>query len=241
MSDPASVIWHDLECGTYREDLALWSGLAARHGDPVLDVGAGSGRVALTLARDGHAVTALDRDPELLAALARRADGLPVRTLLADARAFTIAQRFPLVVVPMQTMQLLGGAEERMGFLRSAHDVLVPGGRLAMAIADALEPFDVRAGFPPLLPDVTEIEGTVYCSRPVAVREVGDGFVLERRRETVTAAGAHTAEPDAVRLQSLQPDVLEEEGRVAGFGVAPRGKVATTADYVGSTVVMLDA
>ena len=68
-----SVIWHDLECGAYAEDLPLWRALAAEHGDPVLDVGAGTGRVALDLARAGHRVTALDRDPELLEALARRA------------------------------------------------------------------------------------------------------------------------------------------------------------------------
>ena len=41
-----SVIWHDLECGAYAEDLPLWRALAAEHGDPVLDVGAGTGRVS---------------------------------------------------------------------------------------------------------------------------------------------------------------------------------------------------
>ena len=49
-----SVIWHDLECGGYAEDLALWRELAMRHGGPVLDVGAGTGRTAIMLARAGH-------------------------------------------------------------------------------------------------------------------------------------------------------------------------------------------
>ena len=31
-----TVIWHDVECGAYVEDLALWRSLAAEHGDPVL-------------------------------------------------------------------------------------------------------------------------------------------------------------------------------------------------------------
>ena len=53
---PMSVIWHDLECGGYREDLPLWRALADRAGGPVLDVGAGTGRVALDLARAGHEV-----------------------------------------------------------------------------------------------------------------------------------------------------------------------------------------
>ena len=106
-----SVIWHDLECGHYAEDLELWRSLVRDHGDPVLDIGAGTGRVTLDLAREGYRVTALDRDQELLAELARRAGDLKVRTVLADARDFELAERFAVCVVPMQTVQLLGGAE----------------------------------------------------------------------------------------------------------------------------------
>jgi SAM-dependent methyltransferase len=241
VSDPTAVIWHDLECGSYREDLALWLALAQRHGSPVLDIGAGSGRVTLALARAGYPVTALDLNPELLDALARRAEGLPVRTSVGDARDFTVPDRFPLVLVPMQTVQLLGGREDRLGFLRCARAALTPAGRLAIAIAEELEPFDVSAGFPSLLPDVTEIEGTVYSSLPLAVREVDGGFLLERRRETVTPDGGHRAEPDEIRLTAIDAQMLEEEAREAGLRVAPRGLVATTAEYVGSTVVMLDA
>ena len=87
MLPAVSFIWHDLECGGYAEDLALWRSLAERHGDPVLDVGAGTGRTALDLARRGHRVTALDRDPELAGRAApTRPRGSTLDVVLADAR-----------------------------------------------------------------------------------------------------------------------------------------------------------
>jgi SAM-dependent methyltransferase len=98
------VVWHDVECGGYRADLPLWRGLAAATVGPVLDVGAGTGRVALDLARAGHDVTALDREAELLDELNRRAAGLLVETVVADAADFSLARRFGLVIVPMQTI-----------------------------------------------------------------------------------------------------------------------------------------
>ncbi|MEO8688852.1 MAG: class I SAM-dependent methyltransferase, partial [Solirubrobacteraceae bacterium] len=90
MSD---VIWHDIECGGYAADLPLWRELAAAEAGPVLDVGAGAGRVALELARHGHAVTALDRDAALLAELEARAGaaGLELRAEVADAAGFELA------------------------------------------------------------------------------------------------------------------------------------------------------
>jgi SAM-dependent methyltransferase len=241
MSAAAHIIWHDLECGSYHEDLPLWRALAARHGGPVLDVGAGTGRVSLDLARAGHDVIALDRDAVLLDVLQERARaaGLTgVRTICADACEFTLAAPVALCIVPMQTIQLLDGPDARAEFFARARVAVRPGGVLSLAIADALEPFEVANGSPEPLPDVGEFDGTVYSSRPLAVRPDHGQFVLERRRETVTPAGELDAATDLVRLQALDGDVLEAEGRAAGFTPAPREAVATTPDYVGSTVVM---
>jgi len=88
-STQRAVVWHDLECGGYRVDMPAWLELAERAGGPVLDVGAGTGRVSLALARAGHAVTAVDRDQALLDALGQRVAGMDNRDGLcrrADAR-----------------------------------------------------------------------------------------------------------------------------------------------------------
>jgi SAM-dependent methyltransferase len=237
-----NAIWHDLECGNYTADLSFWQALAQRTGGPVLDIGAGTGRVALDLAREGHEVTAIDVDDELLEALRERAGELEVTTLVADARAFWLGTTFPLIIVPMQTIQLLGGNEGRAAFLGCAAYHLESPGVLAIAIAHDLELFDVSDGAATgPLPDVVELDGIVYSSRPVAVRADSDGFVLERRRETVTAAGDHRAEDDVIHLDRLDPDTLEGEGEAAGLRPASRLEIAPTEDYVGSTVVMFRA
>jgi SAM-dependent methyltransferase len=204
-------------------------------------VGAGTGRVSLDLARAGHDVTALDIDAQLLAALEQRAGTLPVATVAADARDFELEARFGLVLVPMQTIQLLGGVAGRRAFLICARRHLRPGGCLAIAIADQLDEFEVVAGGPAPLPDVCELEGIVYSSAPTAVRSDGEGFTLERRRETVTATGELKSAQDRIHLDALVPGHLEQEGQKVGLRVAPRREIAPTQDYVGSVVVMFDA
>lgn len=235
------AIWHDLECGGYVEDLQVWRELAARCGAPVLDIGAGTGRVSLDLARAGYPVTAMDLDDELLAALRQRAVGLDVTTVVADARAFDLGHRFPLCIVPMQTVQLLGGADGRAGFLACARAHLDPGGRLAVALTDALEPFEVSQTELGPLPDVREVDGVVYSSRPTAVRPTGEGFVLERRRETVTAGGQLTVEIDRIGLDRLDAATLEREAEAQGLRGTGRIELAPTDEYVGSTVVVFGA
>src|SRR5690242_336957 len=236
-----SVIWHDVECGGYAQDLSLWRSLAAQRGDPVLDVGAGTGRIALDLARHGHEVVALDHDPVLVAELARRAGGLSVTAITADARDFDLGRRFALCIVPMQTIQLLGGAKGRRAFLECVRRHMQPGGLLAVAIAPELELFEVVDGGLTPLPDIREVDGVVYSSLPTAVRADSEGFLLERRRERVSTSGSRTVEQDVIRLDRLTGDELESEARAAGLRPAGRAAVAATDDYVGSEVVLVRA
>jgi SAM-dependent methyltransferase len=236
-----SVIWHDLECGSYTEDLELWRELAREQAAPILDVGAGTGRISLDLARRGHRVTALDLDRELLAELERRAEGLPLRTVLGDARELDLDERFGLCIVPMQTIQLLGGEPGRGTFLAAARRHLVAGGVLAAALSVQLETFEVQAGAVGPLPDICELDGVVYSSLPTAVRADDDGFVLERRREIVTGNGDRSVNEDRIRLDRLAPETLEREAAQAGFTALTRREIPETRDYAGSTVVTLRA
>jgi SAM-dependent methyltransferase len=237
----SAVIWHDLECGIYRADLSIWVELARQTGGPILDVGAGTGRVSLALARAGFPVVALDSDGVLLAALRERAGELPIETVHADARSFELGRAFPLCVVPMQTIQLLGGERGRAGFFGCARRHLVAGGLLAIAISPTVEEFRWRDGDPLPLPDLTELDGTVYSSQPTAVRRDGSVFVLERRREIIAPDGGHTIDEDRIALDLVDAQLLIREAAELGLQGKAIKEIPATSEHIGGEVVRFGA
>ncbi|MGD9736213.1 MAG: class I SAM-dependent methyltransferase [Solirubrobacterales bacterium] len=232
------TIWHDVECGGYEADLALWEELAAASPGPVLELGCGTGRVALHLARRGHAVVGLDRDPELVAALRERAGELPVRAVAADGCDFELGSPVGLALAPMQFLQLLATPAERIACLVAVGRHLPAGGLLAAAIVEDLEAPSGDDAFPPL-PDVRDIEGWVYSSLPTAAA-AGDGeIVLRRLRQVVSPAGELSEEPNEIRLRTFSAEQLEVEAAAARFRPAGRRAIPPTASHVGSLVVLL--
>jgi SAM-dependent methyltransferase len=235
-----AALWHEVECGGYEADLPLWSELTRRYGGPVLEVGAGSGRVALALAREATSVVALDNDHDLLAELRHRAaaGGLAnVETVCGDARSYVAEENFRLIVVAMQTVQLFGGAAGRGRFLACARRNLEPGGCLAVAVAD-LAPGggSVPIEYPP---DVLTFGDRTYESRPTCVRADGAVLVIERRRALTEADGTLTERTWAQEIDRLGARELEGEARDAGLVPSGRLAVPPTGAYAGSEVVLL--
>ncbi len=203
----------------------------------MLDIGAGTGRVALPLARAGHDVTALDREPELLDALTARAAGVPVATVVADATDFSLGRRFGLAIMPMQTIQLL---PDRARFLSTARRHLLPGGLLAVALAAALEDFgDLDGELPP--PDVATVADWRFASQPTAVRALPGATRIERVRRAFGPDGSVCEQDDVIDLAALTAAQLEAEGRAAGFTPVPAREIPQTDEHVGSEVVLLRA
>lgn len=232
-----AAIWHDVECGSYAADLPLWEELAAAGGGPVLELGCGTGRVALHLARRGHRVVGLDRDAELLAALRERAADLPVETLHADARDFDLDGEVALALAPTHLLQLLPSGADRAASLRRIAAGLHPGGILAASI---LEEMPAPDGSPPPLPDVREIDGWVYSSLATEVGVGADELVLRRLRQVVSPVGELREEPNEVRIATFPAAQLEAEGAEAGFRPAGCREIEPTDTHVGSIVVLLE-
>lgn len=233
-----AVIWHDVECGAYSADLAIWEALAEEAEGPVLDLGCGTGRVALHLARRGHQVTGLDSCSSLLAAFSGRAGGLSADAVLGDARGFELGDEFGLVLGPMQLVQLFADAGERVHCLRCVARHLRPGGVAAFAIVEEMPAPTADA---PPLPDVREVEGWVYSSLPLDADVDSGEIVVRRLRQTVSPAGELKDEVDAIGLRLLSSDTLEAEASEAGLKPAGRREIPATDAHVGSTVVLLEA
>lgn len=260
-----AVVWHELECGAYEADLPLWRELARAAGGRVLEIGAGAGRVTLELARLGHQMTALERDPELLEKLHERAAAMGLRgieTVCADARELAAPPAsFALCIVPMQTLQLLGGVRERRAFLARAYASLRPGGVLACAIVTEVHTFDARAGGVGAEPDLVRAGDLAFVSRAVRVAADAGTIRIERERRVLegwSAGAARSAlatgssgraqappgrslEHDVVELARVQVAELQREGE--DVGLIPRGTraIAPSERHSGSVVVMFGA
>jgi SAM-dependent methyltransferase len=229
-----AVIWHDVENGSYSADLALWRELADSVAGPILDLGAGSGRVARDLHAAGHSVHALDSDPELLASLRERAPG--VATVEADARTFAVDDRYELILAPMQLVQILGGAAERRAMLERVHRHLSPGGRFAAALADPYEALAEDDRSPPY-PDVIERDGWVFSSQPVWVREEAGRVIVERHRQAVAPDGTLEEEIAPFALDLVTPGEFEREARLSRLVPVARHTIPETHDHIGSVVI----
>ena len=230
----SSLIWHDVECGAYSADLPLWEELAGR--GRVLDLGCGTGRVALHLARRGYEVTALDAEPAFVEALGERSGELSITALRADAREFALDAEFDLVLAPMQLIQLFDGPDQRRQCLACVAAHLKPGGLAAFAIVEGI-PDPVEG--PPPLPDTREVDGWVYSSLPIEAGIDADGLRARRLRQTVAPDGALSEELDEILLAMVDVATLEAEARTAGLSPEGARSVPSTADHVGSTVVLL--
>lgn len=257
------VIWHDLECGGYTADLPLWLELAGGAdgrlpADPLLEIGAGSGRVTLALAQAGHRVTAVDLDSRLLRALGARASGMDVEVVCADARTLALGRAdFGLCLVPMQTLQLLAGPHGRAAFMHRARAHLRPGGVLACAIVSDFECFDCTHGEGGPTPEVARVGDSDYVSRAIRVAGGEDSFVIERVRSVVPprAKGARAArgvrrlsgaagiagERDVIELDVVTVEQLQREGASAGFRPGEPRRVDATDEHLASEVVILHA
>ncbi len=116
-------------------EIDWFRGLARMTGGPVLELGVGTGRVAVPLAKDGHEVVGIDRSEAMLARAEQRArrKAVRLRLLESDMRTFSLEQAFNLIAIPLNTFLMLT-PDDRWACLARVREHLAPAGRLAIDV-----------------------------------------------------------------------------------------------------------
>ncbi len=119
-----------------RQDIDFYLGIARTQGDPILELGCGTGRVLLPVAQAGHRITGLDLSESMLARCRAKLENGPaqvrerVQLVHGDMTDFDLGETFRLLTIPFRPFQHLLAVEQQLGCLRCAHHHLAPGGKL---------------------------------------------------------------------------------------------------------------
>ena len=125
---------YDAQHAYLTRDVPYWRALAVPVPLRVLEVACGTGRIAIPLARDGHAVTGIDLSRSMLEQAERKAAeaGVAVALHEADMRTFELGATFDLVLLPFNGMYLLRERADAEQCLAAIRRHLAPGGRFAL-------------------------------------------------------------------------------------------------------------
>ena len=186
------------------EDISFYVDEALASGGPVVELGVGTGRIAIPTAGAGVHVIGVDSSAGMLevcaeqARLAGVAERLDLR--LGDLRSPPVEERVPLVTCPFRAYLHLSSDSERIEALRAARNLLLPGGRLI---------FDV---FAPSSEDIEETHG-LWLEREPGIFERAD---WDEERQTLTlrvrGEGAETVLSLAWLAVPEWKELLREEG-----------------------------
>ncbi|HEX7950838.1 MAG TPA: class I SAM-dependent methyltransferase [Candidatus Limnocylindrales bacterium] len=189
---------YDLDLVDDPGDLDLYLALAARADGPILELAAGTGRLAVPLAQAGYPVTGVDIDPAMLARArqraARAAPGTTDRLTLVEADLVGLrlpgAGMFGLAFIALNSLLVLPSRAAQRAALRTMADHLVPGG---LAVADVWIP-DAE--------DLARFDGRIMLEWPRLDPETG---------RIVTKVGS--AQHDASSAMVTTTTIFEEGGQ----------------------------
>jgi SAM-dependent methyltransferase len=189
------------------EDVSFYVEEALESGGPVVELGVGTGRIAIPTAGAGIDVIGVDSSQGMLdvcAEQARRA-GVDARLdlRLGDLLRPPVDERVPLVTCPFRAYLHLVDDEERAAGLRAAHDLLLPAGRLV---------FDV---FAPGSDDIAETDGR-WIEREPGIYERAD---WDLQAQVLTLSVKNEASESTMTLSWLEPARWQALLAEAGFDV----------------------
>jgi SAM-dependent methyltransferase len=119
-----------------KEDIPFWIRRAKEHGDPILELASGTGRVSIPLAKEGFHVTGIDVSESMMVEGRRRASesGVEIEWIKGDIRDFHLGTKFNLIIFPLNTICHFLLTEELEACLSCVREHLLPKGRFVVDI-----------------------------------------------------------------------------------------------------------
>jgi SAM-dependent methyltransferase len=207
MSSPYDTIadLYDPWSASVVEDVAFYLEEARRSGGPVVELGVGTGRIAVPIAAEGIRVIGVDSSRRMLEVCARRAAlaGVDLDLRAGDLREPPVSERVPLVICPFRSLLHMHTDEERLGALGSIHDLLLPNGRFV---------FDV---FTPAATDIEKTHGR-WLEREPGIFECA---VWDEGERTLTLTVRGEGTETTMALAWVSPEEWRSLLGQAGFEV----------------------
>ncbi len=204
--DPIARLYDPWSAGVV-EDISFYVDEALAAGGTVVELGVGTGRIAIPTAMAGVNVIGVDSSEGMLAVCGERGREAGVDALLdlrlGDLRRPPVDERAPLVTCPFRAYLHLASDDERLTALGAARELLEPGGRLV---------FDV---FAPSRDDIEETHGR-WIEREPGIDERAD-WDLDAQTLTLSVRGAQGA--SSMILWWLEPERWNALLLEAGFSV----------------------
>jgi SAM-dependent methyltransferase len=189
------------------EDVDFYVAEARKAGGPVVELGVGTGRIAVPTAVAGVRVIGVDSSAGMLEVCRRRGEEAGVAELLdlrlGDLRRPPVEERVRLATAPFRSFLHLGSDADRLGALAATWGLLEQGGRLV---------FDV---FAPSRADVEETNAR-WLEREPGIWERAD-WDLERRVLTLSVRGERGE--TTMELAWIAPEEWRALLEQAGFDV----------------------
>jgi SAM-dependent methyltransferase len=189
------------------EDVPFYVAEARKAGGPVVELGVGTGRIAVPTAAAGIRVIGVDSSAGMLEVCRRRAEEAGVAELLdlrlGDLVAPPVSERVRLVTCPFRSYLHLRDEAARVAALAAARELLVPGGRLI---------FDV---FAPLRDDILETHGR-WIEREPEIFERAD---WDEGAQTLTLSVRGPQGEATMRLAWISARHWRRTLKTAGFEV----------------------
>ncbi len=124
--------FYELEMADYEEDINYYNELIATTSS-ILELGCGEGRVCRGLERRGHSLTGIDLSTGMIS-LAKKKSTKNICFIKADMTILDLKNNFDVILIPLNTLNLLGSKEKIIQTLSRCHKFLSPGGMLSVEL-----------------------------------------------------------------------------------------------------------